>query len=217
MKNKKTLYHFVLDRSGSMRNCVEETLDCFNTQLEVIKSLQNEYPDQDILMSFTVFNQEVETIFTQRVVDNFEEITKQMFRPNGLTALLDAIGISINQIKIQNETEITKKEISIVMLILTDGYENASKEFTYHQIAKMIKELEETDHWTFTFLGADIDAKHTSKMININEKNVRSFNKNEYNSIVNELSYGFRNYTHSKSTGKINKDFFDKNPNEDKE
>jgi hypothetical protein len=217
MKNKKTLYHFILDRSGSMRDCVEETLECFNTQLDVIQTLQKEYPDQEILMSFTIFNEEIENIFLQTKVDNFEVITDQMYRPHGLTALLDAIGGSINQIITQNEMEISQKEISIVMLILTDGHENASKEYNYHQIAKMIKELEATDQWTFTFLGADIDAMHTSKMININEKNVRSFNKNEYNSMMNEVSYGLRDYTHSKSTGKIKKDFFGKNPNEDKE
>jgi hypothetical protein len=56
MKNKKTLYHFVLDKSGSMFNCIESTVNGYNAQLETIQKLQQEYPEQQFLVSLTIYS-----------------------------------------------------------------------------------------------------------------------------------------------------------------
>ena len=209
MKNKKTLYHFVLDKSGSMSNCTETTLNGFNAQLETIKKLQDEFPNQQFEVSLTIFDNDVEHVITNMNATNFKYLRKEQYKPNGATALLDAIGTSINQIRIINESNIMKDNMSVVMIILTDGMENASREFTYHNIAQTIKALEETEKWTFTFLGADIDAIHTSKMLNIREENVVSFNKSDMDNMMNDISDGMRYYSQSKSEGKTKKDFLD--------
>ena len=148
MKNKKTLYHFVLDKSGSMNNCRETTIKGFNNQLNTIKQLQSEFPEQEFEVSLTIFDNTIDNIFTQRGLNAFEKLTPAMYQPNGCTALLDAIGMSINQIRISNESKILNDEMSVVMVILTDGMENASREFTYHNIARSIKTLEETEKWS---------------------------------------------------------------------
>ena len=209
MKNTKTLYHFVLDKSGSMNSCREMTINGFNSQLETIKQLQREFPNQEFNVSLTIFDDNVETIFNQTQLNSFEKLTPKMYVPKGCTALLDAIGLSINKIRITNESAILNNKMSVVMVILTDGLENASREFNYHQIAGMIKTLEQTEKWTFTFLGADIDALHTSKMLNIREENVVSFNKGDMGEMMNEISFGMRQYSQSKFEGKTKKDFLD--------
>ncbi|MGB3343110.1 MAG: vWA domain-containing protein [Aequorivita sp.] len=209
MKNKKTLYHFVLDKSGSMFNCRETTILGFNKQLETIQQLQKEFPDQEFKVSLTTFDDNVENIFNQTELGSFEKLSPQMYIPNGCTALLDAIGISINQIRTASESEILNDEMSVVMIILTDGMENASREFNYHQIAGMIKNLEQTEKWTFTFLGADIDALHTSKMLNIRAENVMSFNKEDMGTVMNEISDGMYAYSKSKFMGETKTDFLD--------
>lgn len=216
MKNKKTLYHFVLDKSGSMSNCVESTINGFNTQLDTIKSLQKEFPEQEFKASLTIFDNHVEAVFSQVGVEEFTTLNYKNYYPNGSTALLDAIGISINEIRIKNESKIISDEMSVVMVILTDGMENASRQFTYHQIAATIKSLEATEKWTFTFLGADIDAMHTSKMLNIREENVISFDKGDMNSMMNDVSEGMRHYSHSKHQGNTKRDFLDFIPNKDR-
>ena len=124
--------------------------------------------------------------------------------------------MSINQIRVKNETKILDNEMSIVVVILTDGMENASREFTYHQIAKTIEELEGTEKWSFTFLGADIDAIHTSRMLNIRKENVVSFSKSFMPEMMDDVSKAMREYSKSKSTGSIKKDFLDFIINKDK-
>ena len=209
MKNQKTLYHFVLDKSGSMSNCRETTILGFNNQLEAIHQIQKEFPNQIFEISLTIFDHTIENIFTQLNISAFETLNHEMYYPNGSTALLDAIGMSINQIRMSNETKILNNEMSVVMIILTDGMENASREFTFHNIAQTIKALEKTEKWTFTFLGADIDAIHTSKMLNIREENVVSFNKEDMVNMMNDVSDGMRHYSQSKSEGITKKDFLD--------
>ena len=216
MKNKKTLYHFVLDKSGSMHDCIETTIAGFNKQLETIRQIQSEFPEQEFVASLTIFDNAVETIFSQVGIGEFQALNYSNYKPNGSTALLDAIGISINEIRIMNETKIISDEMSVVMVILTDGMENASRQFSYHQIAATIKSLEETDKWTFTFLGADIDAMHTSKMLNIREENVISFNKGDMDTMMNDVSEGMRYYSHSKHEGKTKKNFLDFIVNKDR-
>src|SRR5690606_113417 len=125
MKNKKTLYQFVLDKSGSMSNCAETTIQGFNSQLDTIKQLQKDFPDQEFSLSLTVFNDHVETVYNQIALNSFERLTPKSYNPNGGTALLDAIGMSINQIRMANESKILNDEMSVVMIILTDGMENA--------------------------------------------------------------------------------------------
>ena len=216
MKNKKTLYHFVLDRSGSMSNCTETTISGFNAQVETIQKLQEELPEQEFEVSLTIFDDVIDHVQSHVAINNFESLSSARYTPRGATALLDAIGMSINQIRISNETNILNNEMSIVMVILTDGMENASREFTYHQIAKTIAELEATEKWNFTFLGADIDAIHTSKMLNIRSENVVSFNKLDMNYMMDDISEGMRQYSQSKSEGVTKKDFLDFIKNKDR-
>ena len=209
MKNKKTLYHFVLDKSGSMNNCIESTVNGYNAQLETIQKLQKEFPEQHFLVSLTIFDDKVDDVQLNQTIDAVKFLSTSRYRPNGTTALLDAIGMSINSIRIANESKILNDEMSVVMVILTDGLENASREFTFHQIANIIKTLEDTEKWTFNFLGADIDAIHTSKMLNIKTENVVSFNKSNMEEMMEHFSEGIRQYSHSKSRGITKNNFLD--------
>lgn len=209
MKNKTTLYHFIVDQSGSMGGMEQQAIKGFNTQLEKIQDLEKTMPEQKFLCSLTFFNSEVQDVLKNEPVKQIELLSNNNYRPGGMTALLDAVGGSIDRIQKQFGQELENDEISIVMVIITDGYENASKYFTYHMVAQKIAKLDETGKWTFSYLGADFDAIHTSKMMNIRKENVMNFRKKSYASMMDDLSDSIGVYAQEKRKGNLKRDILD--------
>lgn len=209
MKNKKTIYHFIIDKSGSMSGMQHQAVEGFNVQVKTLQELKQTYPDQDYTVSLTFFNENVRDIISNGKVEQLVPMNPKTFLPNGSTALLDAIGKSIYQIKSDFGPALSSDEASVVMVIITDGEENASRFYTYHEIARMIKELDETEKWTFSFLGADLDAIHTSQMLNIRRENVISFSKSDYSGMMDDVSDSIRFYENSKAEGKTKNNIFD--------
>jgi hypothetical protein len=216
MKNKTTLYHFIVDQSGSMAGLEEQTIAGFNAQLKTIQDLKMELPDQSFLCSLTFFNGIVQDRILFQEVNALQPLSRDNYFPSSNTALLDAIGKSIYSIKHKFANELLEDKISIVLVIITDGHENASRLYTYHDIAHMIKELDETGKWTFSFLGADFDAIHTSHMLNIRKENVINFSKSSYSGMMEDVSLSIRSYAEEKTKGNLKRDIFDIFSNKDK-
>ena len=209
MKNKKTIYHFVVDQSGSMSGSEGPTIEGFNSQLNTLKQLKLEHPENEYVVSVTFFEDEVMDIVKFAPIEQIQLLSRENYRPGGLTALLDGIGKSIEAIRRKYENEIREDLASVVMVILTDGGENASKFYTRNLIAEMIKELDTTGKWTFSFLGADLDAVQASDNLNIRRENIISFNKENYSGIMDQMSSSIRNYESMKSAGNMKSDLFD--------
>lgn len=209
MKNKTTLYHFIIDHSGSMAGSEQATIAGFNTQLKTIQALKKEVPDEQYLCSLTLFNSHVEDVIKCDDVEQLQMLNAASYRPQGATALLDAIGKSIYSIKMTHEKAIAEDKMSVVLVIITDGYENCSRMYTYHDIAQLIKTLDSSGAWTFSFLGADFDAIHTSQMLNIRKENVINFSKSNYEHMMHDVSHSIRAYSKAKSSGKLKRDLFD--------
>ena len=185
----------------------------FNEHLKTIRNLKIEFPKQEFLCSLTTFNHEVNTVVSAKPIDQILPIELGQYAPEGTTALLDAIGGNIHEVKEKYQKELDKNELSVVYVIITDGYENASRFFSYHDIARKISELEETQKWTFTFLGADFDAFQTSKMLNIKKENVMNFEKESYGVMSKQINEQMNSYSAEKEIGIIKSRFFDKGKN----
>ena len=209
MKNTTTLYHFIVDQSGSMNGIEAETIAGFNTQLKTIKELQQTHLNETYLCSLTFFNQEVHDLIQCRNVAELKPLSIESYNPDGATALLDGIGKSIYSIKNRYGADIAEDKMSVVLIIITDGHENASRMYSYHDVAHLIKELDETGKWTFSFLGADFDAIHTSHMLNIRKENVMNFSKSSYAGFMSEVSDSIKMYADEKSKGNLKRDIFD--------
>ena len=216
MKNKTTLYHFIVDQSGSMAGMEQQTIEGFNTQLEKIQELEKQMPEQKFLCSLTFFNSTVHDLLRNEPVKEIALLNKNNYRPEGMTALLDAVGGSIDEIEKQFSEDLQNDEMSVVMVIITDGYENASKYFNYHMVANKISKLDETGKWTFSYLGADFDAIHTSKMMNIRKENAMNFSKKNFSYMMDDLSDSIDVYAREKSKGNLKRDILDIFKNKDR-
>ena len=154
MKKGLTELVFILDRSGSMSGLEADTIGGFNSMLEKQKRETG-----DAFVSVVLFDDRTEILYDRVDIRRIEPMNENQYYVRGCTALLDAIGGAIHHIgnvhKYAREEDLPEKTLFI---ITTDGMENASRNYSYDQVKKMIEHEKEQYHWEFLFLGANIDA-----------------------------------------------------------
>ncbi len=221
VKNKKTYYQIVLDKSGSMHDCIESTVNGFNEQMQMIKGLQDKFPEQEILVSLTTFNHDVffdvecaKPSELKEMKSHFQSISwfgstndYVIYEPDGMTSLYDAIGDSINKIKSISEQEVLEDKSTVIVVIITDGYENSSQKYNYFQIQSMIKELEKSDNWTFTFLSNTIDAIEKATDLNIKSSNSFMYSKSNMSNVYDDMNDSLESYISKKRNNIREKQF----------
>ena len=153
----------ILDKSGSMYGLEKDTIGGFNSMLD--KQRESNLP---VKVTAIMFNNAVSTIYKRTDLKNVKNITNKDYTPQGTTALLDAVGNTLSQMK--TTPGIDAKGNKVLVVITTDGKENASKEWTYPKVKKLISELQEKN-FEFVFLGANIDAAQTAQTIGIKKAN----------------------------------------------
>src|ERR1035437_4233333 len=149
---KETHYLLIVDGSTSMTHLTNSTISGVNEQIDTIKNLEKEYPGQKYNMSFLHFNSAVTIEYTNRPSNSLEHINDKNYKCSGMTALLDAVGVGVSNLNDKIKDKIATGEASAVVVIITDGDENASKEYDGSKIKSMIEELQKTERWTFTFI-----------------------------------------------------------------
>ena len=156
MKNDYTHIAVILDRTGSMESIREDTIGGFNAFV----NQQKAEPGVATLTLVQFDSQDpYEIVHNFKPVGAVPALTRETFVPRASTPLLDAMGRGINDLeKSLAEIQEEEKPSRVVMVIITDGQENASHEFRKDQIAKMIKEKQEQSAWQFVFLSADLAA-----------------------------------------------------------
>ncbi|WP_207064022.1 vWA domain-containing protein [Motiliproteus sp. SC1-56] len=133
----------VLDRSGSMGSIMDEAIAAFNHFVEQQKQLPGKAK-----LTLAAFDDRYELILKRVKISDVPSLNRSAVEPRGMTALYDAIGRTISSAKTDRQT---------ICLIQTDGYENASQEYSAKQIKELIKQ-KEGDGWEFVFIGAGVDA-----------------------------------------------------------
>lgn len=199
---KKTYYHIILDQSGSMQDCIQPTISGFNEQLQLIRSLQERFPEQEVLVGLTRFNDRVLHTYFAQHPNRVTELNQDIYRPGGFTALYDAIGMTTGKLNDQIGKELAGDIATVVVVIITDGYENASRHFKWRQIKGMIKELEATGKWTFSYLGATPDAVEIAESLNIQNQNSMYFDKSSIKDCIADLGDSMDVYLQEKKKGK---------------
>ena len=149
----KTEIVFILDRSGSMAGLEKDTIGGYNAMLKKQKQLA-----QQATVTTVLFDDEYTLLHDRIDINGIAPMTEKEYEVRGATALLDAIGKSILKMEqVQNATLVEARAEKVLFVITTDGEENASVEFTYPKIKKLVERQKERG-WEFIFLGANIDA-----------------------------------------------------------
>jgi len=177
METKHQVHNLIiLDESGSMESIKKTIIQGFNEIVQTVKGIEKEFPEQEHFISLVTFNG-----FGNKILhfidpaSKLEQIDEKRYQPNASTPLYDAMGFSFAKLRqvVENLTD-----YNVLVTILTDGEENASKEYTGVAIKKLIEELK-LKRWTFTYIGADHDVEKFAASISIT--NTIHFEKNEAN------------------------------------
>lgn len=156
-KIEKIYNLIILDESGSMSGLEKMSVDGVNETIQTIRGAANEHPEQKQMFSFITFSSmgngspyRIHTLLSE--ISEVKEMPMSAYRPCGNTPLWDAMGIALSAL----EKEVGDNDIALVTVI-TDGYENASREYSGKMIQEMVKRLD-AKGWVFTYIGANQDA-----------------------------------------------------------
>lgn len=154
MKKTLTEIVYILDRSGSMSGLEADTIGGFNSMIEKQKQT-----GEKAYVSTILFDDRTEVIHDRVPIEKVDKITNKEYFVRGSTALLDAVGGAIKHIiNIHKYAREEDRPDKTIFVITTDGMENASMNYNYNQVKKMIEKEQKEYGWEFIFIGANIDA-----------------------------------------------------------
>lgn len=175
MEKKHQVHNLIiLDESGSMEPIKTTIIQGFNELVQTIQGIERQFPEQEHFISFISFNGLGQKLLHFiDPVSKLKQIDDKTYQPDATTPLFDAMGFSINKLKhsLKGQTD-----YNVLVTILTDGEENASKEYSGNNIKILVEELKQ-NRWTFTYIGTDHDVEKIANSLSIN--NTMIFEKND--------------------------------------
>lgn len=151
----------ISDMSGSMTYLAEDVRGGFNTYITGLR----EDTDADYRVSVTLFDHRYMPLCVAAALDQVPELTEDNYQPAGSTALLDAVGRTIGSFDL---SVTLAGDDRVLVVIQTDGKENASTEWTYDGVKKLIETREATGKWSVTYLGAGRDSWDQAAAMGVN-------------------------------------------------
>ena len=162
---KHTEIIFIIDKSGSMGHLADDTIGGFNSFIESQKD------DTKTTLTTVLFDSSWEVLHDGLDIYEVSPMTNKDYITGGMTAMLDAIGETINRVQERHDDLGVEKPDNVLFVITTDGHENSSRYFNKAQIERMIKHQTKGHGWEFIFLGANMDAVEEAASIGISATN----------------------------------------------
>ena len=191
-----------------MYSIKKQAIDNVNETIQTIRAGQKKHEEQEHYVSLVTFNDEVKRIYECVPVDEVKELTADTYCPDCYTALYDAMGISLNALRKK-----VAQDDKVLVTIVTDGWENASREYRREDIKAFVEELKDKG-WVFAYIGANHDVEDVASSLSIS--NALAFEAtcegtNEMSQKLNQCrsSYFDRIASGFSSSVDDNSDFFD--------
>lgn len=157
---------YILDRSGSMGGLEADTIGGFNSMMEKQKKT-----GEDALVSTVLFDDECEVLYDRVPLGKVEKMTDRQYYVRGCTVLLDAVGGAIKHIgNVHKYAREEDRPAKTIFVITTDGMENASRNYSYEKVQKMVKRQQKKYGWEFIFIGANIDAYAEAQKLGVRKE-----------------------------------------------
>lgn len=176
-KDLTTEIVFIIDSSGSMSTIKKDTIGGFNEFIGEQKKLEGKAN-----ASLIFFNSSYLPAYYNKPLNEVEDLNENTFRPSGSTALLDSIGRTLNELMTKEGSEIAPDKYLVV--IITDGEENSSKEYSNDAIRKIIEDLRSKGNWEFVYLGANQDSFSVAGAMGISVSNSMDFTADSENTKI---------------------------------
>lgn len=171
MKKGLTELVFILDKSGSMAGLETDTIGGYNAMLAKQQAVEGE-----CYITTVLFDNNYKLLHDRIDLRAVSPITEQEYQVGGSTALLDALGRTIHKIiDVQKYTAEAYRAEKVLFVIITDGEENASREYSAEKVKKLIERQKKDYGWEFVFLGANIDAVETAGRFGISPDRAQNF------------------------------------------
>lgn len=166
-----TSINVIIDESGSMGGLTTDTIGGFNQFLSEQKVVPG-----DAVLTLCTFNDDYRLVHEFSPLTGIPDLDGKTYRPGGSTALLDAMGTTINSVgsKLAGMPE-DERPSKVIFLIITDGQENASKRFTRAQVKSMVEHQKDVYSWEFVFMGANIDSIAEGTALGITMQNTMDY------------------------------------------
>ena len=160
---KQKVYNLVvLDASGSMYSIRNEAIAGVVETVQTIRTAQTKNADQEQLFSLVVFNGSyIATVFDRMPINKMPDLNENDYLPTDSTPLYDAMGNAITHLR-----QYLDEDDNVLVTIITDGYENSSREWNHQRIFQLVEELKKMN-WLFTYIGANQDALSVAKGMGI--------------------------------------------------
>lgn len=207
-KKKKTYIAVVLDSSSSMQAIKKEVIAGFNEHAATIRAGSGNQMDSKVcLMTFASYVNP--PLLWCENANNLNDLTEENYRPEGMTAMLDCVGATID--KLEKQEDIEDEQTAVLVLVVSDGQENNSKRETYPSISERVQRLTKTGRWTFVYLGSNQDLSKIQQDLNIPRGNTQTFVNTPagYAQAFTQTNRGLSNYMTSRQAGvTMSSDFY---------
>lgn len=202
MNNNLVELVFILDASGSMYSLTDDTIGSYNSLLEEQKN-----QDGECIVSTVIFNHNTRIVHDRVNIKDVCLLGRNDYQPNGCTALYDAVCSTIDKVgKALSDTPEEDRPCKVMVVIVTDGLENASREYTSKDVKSRIEHQRDKYNWDFNFIGANIDVEDVAQDIGISTMDAMTYTasdigtKSVYTSLSNSISELRTTGSYSKTT-----------------
>lgn len=178
-----TFYQLLVDASGSMSGSEAATVSTLNEQIAMVRRLATENSAEQFQLGITDFSSDIRVVRAMDPVDSIPEINPEEYQVRDSTALYDTLGTTVVHLESAHLERKDNQGDSFVVVVVTDGYENASRHYNLNTLKSLLGRLEDTGKWEFRFIGADFLTDDFTASLNLKRAKAHRIRKNQMHSL----------------------------------